>query len=203
MKIVAITLWRHQGENKDPIRLCQAKKIDFVGYFQQTTVSQVITASSRVIAQRTQPGTRQSVALENVPYLVHVHVRLDGLCGTVVCDKDYPQRVAFTYLGKQLNDFESSVPHWKSLTIDQNSSPFENKLNDDLIKFQNPHEADKLSKIQSDLDEITATMKTNIDQILQRGETLDSLMDKSDDLSAASKVFYKQAKKTNQCCSYY
>ena len=38
---------------------------------------------------------------------------------------------------------------------------------------------------------------------LNRGETLDALMDKSEDLSATSLTFYKQAKKQNQCCKAY
>ena len=39
-----------------------------------------------------------------------------------------------------------------------------------------------------------------IDSVLERGEKLDSLVDKSSDLSMASQMFYKQAKKQNQCC---
>ena len=35
----------------------------------------------------------------------------------------------------------------------------------------------------------------------QRGEKLDDLVDKSAALSQQSKLFYKQAKKTNSCCS--
>jgi len=39
-----------------------------------------------------------------------------------------------------------------------------------------------------------------IDSVLRRGEKLDSLVDKSADLSMASHMFYKQARKTNSCC---
>jgi hypothetical protein len=39
-----------------------------------------------------------------------------------------------------------------------------------------------------------------IDSVLKRGEKLDSLVDKSADLSMASQMFYKQARKTNSCC---
>lgn len=39
-----------------------------------------------------------------------------------------------------------------------------------------------------------------LDQVLERGQKLDDLVDKSADLSAQSKMFYKQAKKTNSCC---
>ncbi|CAI7901461.1 unnamed protein product [Closterium sp. NIES-54] len=39
-----------------------------------------------------------------------------------------------------------------------------------------------------------------IDSVLERGEKLDTLVEKSNDLSMASQLFYQQAKKNNQCC---
>jgi len=39
-----------------------------------------------------------------------------------------------------------------------------------------------------------------IESMLERGEKLDNLVDKSQDLSMASQMFYKQARKTNSCC---
>jgi synaptobrevin family protein YKT6 len=39
-----------------------------------------------------------------------------------------------------------------------------------------------------------------IESMLERGEKLDALVDKSTDLSMASQMFYKQARKTNSCC---
>lgn len=65
---------------------------------------------------------------------------------------------------------------------------------------QDPTQADKLSKIQKDLDETKVVLHQTIDSMLQRGEKLDSLVDKSEDLSMASQIFYKQARKTNSCC---
>lgn len=41
-------------------------------------------------------------------------------------------------------------------------------------------------------------------KLLKRGETLESLMAKSKDMSGVSLDFYKTAKKTNKkCCSLY
>ena len=69
-----------------------------------------------------------------------------------------------------------------------------------LQKYQNPAEADKVTKIQKDLDETTSILHKTIDSVLERGVKLDNLVEKSNDLSAQSKMFYKQAKKTNSCC---
>lgn len=61
-------------------------------------------------------------------------------------------------------------------------------------------QADKLSKIQKDLDETKVILHETIDSMLARGEKLENLVDKSNDLSMASQMFYKQARKTNSCC---
>jgi synaptobrevin family protein YKT6 len=39
-----------------------------------------------------------------------------------------------------------------------------------------------------------------MDDILKRGEAIESLMQKSEDLSQVSYQFYRTAKKNNQCC---
>jgi synaptobrevin family protein YKT6 len=73
-------------------------------------------------------------------------------------------------------------------------------LEEYLQKYQDPSSADKITKIQKDLDETTQILHKTIDNVLARGEKLDDLVDRSNDLSAQSKMFYKQAKKTNSCC---
>lgn len=41
-----------------------------------------------------------------------------------------------------------------------------------------------------------------IESVLERGEKLDNLVERSNALSAQSKMFYKTAKKQNSCCVY-
>ena len=43
-------------------------------------------------------------------------------------------------------------------------------------------------------------MQKALTEILHRGEKIEDLVAKSDDLSAQSKMFYTQAKKQNSCC---
>ena len=59
------------------------------------------------------------------------------------------------------------------------------------VRSQDPAAADKLTRIQRDLDET---------KVVLHKTKLDALVDKSSDLSLASQMFYKQARKTNSCC---
>ena len=69
-----------------------------------------------------------------------------------------------------------------------------------LAKYQDPAEADQLTKIQRDLDETRWIVLQALDGVLRRGEVMDELVAKSAELSIASKAFYGQARKTNSCC---
>uniref|UniRef100_A0A803N226 V-SNARE coiled-coil homology domain-containing protein n=1 Tax=Chenopodium quinoa TaxID=63459 RepID=A0A803N226_CHEQI len=120
-----------------------------------------------------------------------------GVCNfTVLCFKDYFIAIRKMVLDEYQKAFGDS---WKGVTSDSTQPwPY---LNDALAKYQDPAEADKLLKIQRELDETKIILHKTIDSVLERGERLDSLVEKSSDLSAASQMFYKQAKKTNSCCT--
>lgn len=68
--------------------------------------------------------------------------------------------------------------------------------------YQDPNEADPLLRVQRDLDETRVVLHKTFETLLHRGENIDSLVDRSEDLKDQSKVFFKAAKKTNSsCCS--
>ena len=50
-------------------------------------------------------------------------------------------------------------------------------------------------KVQAELDETKIVLHKTIESVLQRGEKLDNLVERSDALSAQSRLFYKSAKK--------
>lgn len=70
-------------------------------------------------------------------------------------------------------------------------------LKEYLSKYQDPHQADSILKIQKELDETKIFIHKTIESVLQRGEKLDDLVAKSDGLSAQSKLFYRMSPYTN------
>jgi len=157
----------------------------------------MLTFFSKTFTKRTQPGQRQSITHES--YVVHCYVRSDGLAGAVTTDLEYPSRVAFVLLTEVLDGFtNANGTSWRDST-EPYSMMFE-PLEGYLVKYQDPAAADKVTKIQKDLDDTTQILHKTIDSVLERGVKLDNLVERSDDLSRQSKMFYKQAKKTNSCC---
>jgi len=134
---------------------------------------------------------------DNVTF--HAHARADGLVGIVACDKEYPWRVAFSLIGKMLDEFSTQYPSPDMWTGNPKETPYA-AITGHLERYQNPDEADSISKIYKELDETKDILHKNVETLLDRGEKLDDLVSKSEGLSFSSKMFYKQAKKTNSCC---
>lgn len=132
-------------------------------------------------------------------YFVHVHMRADGLCGCVTCDGEYPPRVAYSLLAKLFEDFIAFKPDWRSET--RSEALVWPQLERDIVKYQDPSAADQIMRIQKNLDETRDVLHQTIESVLARGEKLEDLVERSGELSAQSKLFYREAKRANSCCS--
>lgn len=168
-------------------------------FFQKASVQEFMTFVSKTMVERTQPASRQSV--KEGEYMLQVYVRADNLAGVLISDHEYPNRVAHTLITKILDEFAAKIPPNIWPTSDETSIDFP-VLPQYLAKYQNPKEADALTKIQNDLDETKIILHDTIKAVLDRGEKLDDLVAKSDSLSMHSKAFYKTARKTNSCCNF-
>ena len=54
---------------------------------------------------------------------------------------------------------------------------------------------DSLSRVQGQVKEVIGVMQTNIGKVLDRGDRLEDLQDKTDDLAAGALTFHKSATK--------
>jgi synaptobrevin family protein YKT6 len=196
VKLYALSIFRRAPEGGTTL-LKGAYDLQSFGFFQRGSVQEFMTFTSQMLVERTQPGSRQSVKEQE--YICHVFVRADGLAAVLVSDAEYPQRVSHTLLTKAIEDCAVSND-WKTA----NTETLRNykALDAMLMRYQNPREADALTRIQAELDETKIIMHNTIEAVLERGEKLDDLVAKSEGLSSQSKMFYKTARKTNSCCNF-
>jgi synaptobrevin family protein YKT6 len=194
MKLLGIYILRNQPE---PVYdIVRATDVSSFGYLQRGSVEEFMTFTSTTIAGRTAAGVRSTV--EQQTYKFHVYSRTEGICGVIIADEEYPQRVAFTLLNKVLDEFIERHPRSKwAMGTPKLPMP---ELQGYLAKYQDPKQADTIMRVQQELDETKIILHKTIDSVLQRGEKLDDLVQRSDQLSMQSKMFARQAKKTNSCC---
>lgn len=107
-------------------------------------------------------------------------------------------RVSYDLASKLVSQYQNHNRQWSAASEDSSDEPeFMTKM---LTEYQDPKTADKIMLIQKNLDDLKDIMHKNINDVLKRGESLESLMERSEDLSQASIHFYKKAKATNSCC---
>ena len=124
-------------------------------------------------------------------YTFHAYGRTEGVAGIIISDPDYPALVAHQLLSKVVDEFLSRYP--RSAFATSNPTLAFPELKEYIVKYQDPQQADSIMKIQKELDETKIVLHKTIESVLERGEKIDSLVEKSDGLSAQSKMFYKQA----------
>ncbi|KAH7841982.1 hypothetical protein Vadar_000171 [Vaccinium darrowii] len=186
MKITALLVLKCNPEGTDPVILANATDVSRFFFFdtsQRTSVRELIVFFSRTVAKKTPPGRRGTFQHEE--YKVHSYNR-NGLCVVGFMDDHYPVQSALCLLIQVLDEYQKNFgDSWVTVQADSTQPwPY---LNHALIKFQDPAEADKLLKIQKELDETKNNLHNTIAIVLERGDKLESLIEKSSDLSAASK----------------
>ncbi|KAI0045927.1 snare protein YKT6 [Auriscalpium vulgare] len=178
--------------------LSSASDLSSFSFYQRGSVGEFMTFFTKTVAERTPQGQRQSVQENN--YTAHVYNRggAEQLAAVIITDQEYPVRPAFSLLTKLLDDFAAKVPQSAFKNPSAISFP---DINTYLEKYQDPRQADNIMRVQQELDETKIVLHKTIESVLQRGEKLDNLVERSNALSAQSKMFYKTAKKQNSCCT--
>ncbi|KAK0853809.1 palmitoyltransferase [Friedmanniomyces endolithicus] len=197
MKLLYIGILRN--EDKPAVELCAERDLSSYSRFTRGSVGEFMSLFCKTVAERTRPGQRQDV--EEQSYTFHAYARTEGVAGIIISDQEYPALVAHQLLSKVLDEFLARYPRsaWSGSKVGE-GCPFP-QLKEYIVKYQDPHAADSIMKIQKELDETKIVLHKTIESVLERGEKIDSLVAKSDGLSAQSKMFYTQAKKQNSCCT--
>ncbi len=200
MKLIAIHLFKWAEE--ETVLLCSEMDLSMLWFYQKGMAKEHINFNSRMIASRIPPGNKASVTLENNIGICYCYTTKDNISATCITDGDYPEKAAFILLNNIIMDFRE--------TFSSNPSVYEDAKSDAGLKFdalevylkkwQDPHEADKLLKIEKELHEVKEIIHKNLADLLKKGEQLDELMVKSKDLNKVSVEFYKKAKKQNSSC---
>ncbi|WWD22482.1 hypothetical protein CI109_106975 [Kwoniella shandongensis] len=193
-------------------------------FYQRSSVGEFMTFFTKTVAERTPANQPSSVEENN--YKAHVFRTSGRQPGTVmITDLEYPYRPAFSLLTKLLDEHAtllanlpapSAAPSFGSASANAfggnpsqaaagglppaQKGKLEGTLAGYLTKYQDPKQADTIMKVQKELDETKIVLHKTIESVLERGEKLDNLVERSNALSAQSKMFYKTAKKQNSCC---
>ena len=175
-----------------PVILSSAKELSSFSYFQRSSIGEMFTFFSRTFANNKAllPGARTSVKQQG--YLCHMYVSPVGITACCFADDEYPSRVAFGYLSRLCEMFaEMTGGKLPSDTADNCVPSFQVPHQKLITQFQDPSQADQLTRIMHELEQTKLVLHETIEAALERGQKIDDLIVKSNDLSGSSKMFYK------------
>jgi synaptobrevin family protein YKT6 len=181
-------------------------------YFEKSTVKEFMKLAIRESINNFTDEFGRYITISDKKYYdkISLHILSDiehKYFITMITDNKYPSLVCKEMLHTLLTDFLESKDKFfddNKINIETLSKDYyiENiKLNEYIKKYQDYESYSKLHAVKKQLEDIHELMIHNIDLVLKRGESLEILIEKSNDLSKNSKKFYKHAKKINKCCS--
>jgi len=199
-KVVSIMLFNCKDE-KAPTIVTSAMDLGNYAFYKRGSAKEIVTWCSREVTARTPIGGKLRVKNEKIEldFICHTQVTSQRLGGAVITEGPYNQRVAFALLSKAL-ELADKQYGTKLFGSSKDTHLEVDGLSTLLSKYQNPDSADPLLKIDKDLKETKEIMLQNVEKILERGEKIEDLVQKTSDLSDSSKLFVKQAEKLNRCC---
>ncbi|GIY58814.1 vesicle-associated membrane protein 7 [Caerostris darwini] len=127
-------------------------------------------------------------------YLFH-YIYEDDIIYLCITDDDFDRSHAFGFLNETKRRFKSAygARALTALPYAMNSE-FSRILASQMKHFSESKDVDKLAKVQGEIDELTEIMVQNIDTVANRGEKLELLVDKTENLTSASVTFRKTSR---------
>eukprot|EP00871_Galdieria_phlegrea_P003073 jgi/Galph1/3767/GphlegSOOS_G2401.1 len=147
--------------------------------------------AARILAKVPEHDVKSYYENDNLSFNFLISEGVTYLC---IARRLYPRRLVFSFLEDIRNRFVSAYGNQIS-----NAGPlqmqhdFRPVLQQQMEHFSNEVEADKLSRVQQQVDEVTSVMRNNIDDALNRGERLDVLVDKAEDLRGGASQFQRSS----------
>jgi len=151
-------------------------------------------------------GDDNDVDTSNIEYRLHAKsVQTSGtqLTAVAITHQDYSPRVALSCLEKLLYGTPARMPaKWTTVTKDQTTKKGTGgliSLDETLQQMCHPEKLDTLTAVRESLQETRELTCNNLQRMIARNDTLEAMVQQSEDLSNAAKMFVTQTKKLERC----
>jgi len=142
------------------------------------------------------------LSVEGVGDFIFHYITKDGVCYLALFDKGYPKNMSFAFLEEIHKLFQEDLKRefGSSGAVDYRSHietiekpyyfiKFDRQITKKKAEYKDPSSSKALNRLNENLTEVSSIMRQNIDEILHRGDNLDTISDKARDLRDTSKQF--------------
>ena len=162
---------------------------------EQTENSGNFTTVTRMLLQKIPDDRDARASYEYDAYVFHYLVR-DGVTHLCMTEASAGKRLPFDFLEEVANRFArtfSEDARRNAIAFELNGE-FAPVLRDLMEYFATSPSADKIGQVQHKIEENKSVMRENIDKILERGEKIELLVQKTDELGHQAFKFEKEAR---------
>lgn len=149
--------------------------------FSRGTIKKIIRVMVKEVAERTKETKMMEIRekINDTDEIKILTQKREQMRVIIITDRQYNSLIGQKLLGEafKVNDYERLIKEYK-----------------------NWEEQDVIKKIEDELEKCNMIVVEGLSQILERGESLSDLVDKSENLSSQTKLLFKTAKKRNRCC---
>lgn len=138
----------------------------------------------------TQANSKMSYVYEK--YIFHYLVD-EGLIYLCMADEEFGRRIPFAYLEELKNRFKATYKDRGKTAVAYGMNVDFSKVMKTLMDFYSNPKTDRIGSLQGEIDEVKSVMVGNIDKILERGDKIELLVDKTSNLSSEAFRFRKSS----------
>ncbi|KAK3923229.1 Vesicle-associated membrane protein 7 [Frankliniella fusca] len=140
------------------------------------------------------PPENSKMTYSHGSYLFH-YICENRIIYMCITDDEFERSRAFLYLNEVKRRFQTAYGSRADTAIAYSmNNEFSQTMASEMKHFSESREVDTISRVHGELEEVKSIMVKNIDNIAGRGERLELLVKKTDDLSQNSVTFRKTSR---------
>jgi len=158
---------------------------------------------SRLILEKIQNSSQSKMSYAYDRHYFH-YAAGDGLIFLCMCDEQFPRRIAFAFLEDIKNRFMAvyKTSYKDALPFAMNEE-FSRVLQRQMEYFSYDPSVDKISLVQKKVDETKKVMVENIERVLDRGEKIELLVSRTEQLADQSYKFNSASRTLKYAYCFY
>ncbi|KAF9129038.1 Vesicle-associated membrane protein [Mortierella sp. 14UC] len=127
-------------------------------------------------------------------YLFH-YICHDGLTYLCMADDTFGRRIPFAFLQDIKTRFLSQYSQERAMSamVPYGMNEFSKTIAKQMEYFSTNPEADRIKQVQGEIEQVKDVMVHNIERVLERGERIELLVDKTDNLNQQAFAFKKRS----------
>jgi len=156
-----------------------------------STSGNFTTVTRRILERIPQKESKMSYVYDR--HIFHILVE-DALTFLCMADEEFGRRIPFAFLDDIKNRFVALyASRGRTALAYAMNEDFSRVLQKQMEYYSTNPNADKVTKVKEDLDNVKSVMVQNIEKVLDRGERIELLVDKTENLNQAAVKFKKQS----------